>query len=126
MSYRALGENVYQLGPAPGSSTGIQFDTIVTASGLSGLRNAYRSVLSALGSCEMSGASRWLEAFAVPGLEPRTTTATATAVASAAARASAIPLMVRLLFRGWDGADSSRLADRFAVNQNRPGCEPAR
>src|SRR4051794_12576347 len=45
-SYRALGENVYQFGPAAGSSAGIQFDTIVTVSGLSGLRNAYRSVLS--------------------------------------------------------------------------------
>src|SRR5205823_213456 len=89
-----------QLGPAPGSSAGIQFDTIVTVSGLSGLRNAYRSVLSALGSCEISGASRWLEAFAVPGPEPRTTTATATAVASAAARASAIPLTARGLVRG--------------------------
>src|SRR4051794_40276302 len=35
---------------------------IVTVSGLSGLTNAYRSVLSAAGSPEMSGASRWLEA----------------------------------------------------------------
>src|SRR3954468_6611710 len=40
---------------------------IVTVSGLSGDTNAYRSVLSAVGSCEMSGASAWLEAFACFG-----------------------------------------------------------
>src|SRR6266540_7572178 len=48
--YRAAGENVYQFGPAAGSSPGIQFDTIVRVFGSSGLRNAYRSVLSADGS----------------------------------------------------------------------------
>src|SRR5580700_6793368 len=32
---------------------------IVTVSGSSGLTNAYRSVLSATGSLEISGASRW-------------------------------------------------------------------
>jgi hypothetical protein len=31
-------------------------DTIVAVDGLSGETNAYRSVLSAVGSCEMSGA----------------------------------------------------------------------
>src|SRR5262252_8389157 len=35
---------------------------IVTVSGRSGLRNAYRSVLSAIGSWLMRGASRWLDA----------------------------------------------------------------
>src|SRR3954454_19801201 len=40
---------------------------IVTVSGFSGDTNAYRSVLSAVGSCEMSGASAWLEAFACLG-----------------------------------------------------------
>src|SRR5689334_6878133 len=40
---------------------------IVTVLGLSGDTNAYRSVLSAVGSCEMSGASAWLEAFACFG-----------------------------------------------------------
>src|SRR5881227_1362818 len=39
-SYRADGENVYQFGPAAGSSPGITFEMIVTLSGLSGLRNA--------------------------------------------------------------------------------------
>src|SRR5262249_45551574 len=63
MLYRALGENVYQFGPAAGSSPGIQFETMVNVLGLSGLRNAYRSVLSAVGSSEISGASRWLDAL---------------------------------------------------------------
>jgi hypothetical protein len=40
MLYRAVGENVYQFGPAAGSSPGIQFETIVNVSGLSGLTNA--------------------------------------------------------------------------------------
>ena len=53
-------------------------------SGLSGLRNAYRSVLSALGSSEISGASRWLEA--VPALGPEPTTAAATAARAAPRR----------------------------------------
>src|SRR5262249_26614986 len=34
----------------------------VTVSGRSGLRNTYRSVLSAIGSWLMRGASRWLDA----------------------------------------------------------------
>src|SRR5919201_1347138 len=63
MSYRAVCENVYQFGPAAGSSPGIQLEMIVKVPGLSGLRNAYRSVLSAVGSSEISGASRWLEAL---------------------------------------------------------------
>src|SRR4051812_161515 len=39
----------------------------VTVPGLSGLTNAYVSVLSARGSPEINGASRWLDAFAVVG-----------------------------------------------------------
>ena len=50
-----------------GSSNGIQFATSVTVSGLSGLVNAYTSVLSAFGSPAISGASRWLEAVADGG-----------------------------------------------------------
>ena len=38
--YRAFGENVYQFGPAAGSSPGITFARSVTVFGLSGLRNA--------------------------------------------------------------------------------------
>ena len=56
--YRAFGENVYQFGPAAGSSPGMTFARIVTVLGLSGLRNAYRSVRSADGSSAISGASR--------------------------------------------------------------------
>src|ERR671936_953933 len=84
MLYRAVGENVYQFGPAAGSSPGIQLDTIVNVSGLSGLRNAYRSVLSAVGSSEISGASRWLDAVLEPGA--RRPAKIATSVAPAAAR----------------------------------------
>ena len=49
---------------------------IVTVSGLSGLRNAYVSVLSAEGSSEIRGASRWLDAWAAEGLPPRDANAT--------------------------------------------------
>src|SRR5919199_2082636 len=84
MLYRAEGENVYQFGPAAGSSPGIQFETIVNVSGLSGLTNAYRSVLSALGSSEINGASRWLDAVAAPG-PPRVAAATRSAASDAAA-----------------------------------------
>src|SRR6266540_4283864 len=45
----------------------MKLEMIVTVSGLSGERNAYRSVLSADGSSEISGASRWLEALPAPG-----------------------------------------------------------
>src|SRR5919201_333293 len=85
MSYRAVGENVYQFGPAAGSSPGIQLEMIVTVSGLSGLRNAYVSVLSADGSSAISGASRWLDACAAE-VEPRDARAATSAVAAAAAR----------------------------------------
>src|ERR671935_2764083 len=124
MSYRALGENVYQFGPAAGSSPGIQFEMIVTVSGLSGLRNAYRSVLSAVGSCEISGASRWLEAAAVDGPEPRTATAIPTAAASAAAmKARAIPLMFVSLRSSGTALVRRRLAFGSRLHQNRPRCE---
>src|SRR5215212_858179 len=85
--YRADCENVYQFGPAAGSSAGIQFEMIVTVSGRSGDRNAYRSVLSADGSSEISGASLWLDALPAAGPRP-TATATATA-APATSRSSA-------------------------------------
>src|SRR5919197_933996 len=83
MLYRALGENVYQFGPAAGSSPGIQLEMIVRVFGRSGLRNAYRSVLSAVGSSEISGASRWLEAVLDPG--PRRATKSARSAAPATA-----------------------------------------
>src|SRR5215208_510412 len=59
---------------------------IVTVSGRSGLRNAYVSVLSADGSSEISGASRWLEACAAEGPPPRDAHATIRAVEAAATR----------------------------------------
>src|SRR3712207_6448676 len=88
--YRAFGENVYQFGPAAGSSPGITFASSVTVFGLSGLRNAYTSVRSAAGSSEMSGASRWLDAVAGRSDEPPTTAAraaTATVASATSARA---------------------------------------
>src|ERR687886_2210659 len=85
MSYLADRENVYQFGPAAGSSPGIQLEMIVTVSGLSGLRNAYVSVLSAEGSSEINGASRWLDAWAA-GVGPRETSAVISAAEAAAAR----------------------------------------
>src|SRR5215831_5724884 len=96
MSYRADGENVYQLGPAAGSSPGIQSERIVTVSGLSGLRNAYRSVLSADGSSEMSGASRWLDALAADGPDPRATRVATRAAAPATARKTKATLRIVL------------------------------
>src|ERR1041385_475397 len=57
---------------------------MVNVLGLSGLRNAYRSVLSAVGSSEISGASRWLEAVLEPGA--RRPADRASSVAPAAAR----------------------------------------
>jgi hypothetical protein len=65
------------------------FEMIVTVSGLSGLRNAYRSVLSADGSSAMSGASRWLDAVPASGAGPRRTAATTTASTAPATTSSA-------------------------------------
>src|SRR5436190_119912 len=56
---------------------------IFAVDGLSGDTNAYRSVLSAVGSCEISGASRWLDAVADPG-PPRMATASPRAETAAA------------------------------------------
>src|SRR5437867_251383 len=94
MSYRAVGENVYQFGPAAGSSAGIQLEMIVTVAGLSGLRNAYVSVLSAVGSSEISGASRWLDAVAAAGPEPRVARPTASAETPATARRASASLRI--------------------------------
>src|SRR6516225_4458318 len=57
---------------------------MVNVLGLSGLRNAYRSVLSAVGSSEISGASRWLDA--VLALGARRPTKSAVRPAAAATR----------------------------------------
>src|SRR6185436_10871965 len=69
---------------------------IVTVSGASGLRNAYVSVLSAEGSSEINGASRWLEAWAVAGLPPRDVSAATSAARAAAARSRTASLRIVL------------------------------
>jgi hypothetical protein len=51
-------------------------------------------VLSAVGSSEISGASRWLDAFADAGPEPRATNPTTSAVAPAAAKTTHASLRI--------------------------------
>src|SRR5919202_5267251 len=110
MSYRAVGENVYQFGPAAGSSPGIQLETIVNVSGLSGLTNAYRSVLSALGSSEISGASRWLDAVAAPG-PPRVRAAATSAARDAATTTANASFLIPIApFRRPVGSSGRRLS----------------
>src|SRR5262249_56756285 len=98
MLYRALGENVYQFGPAAGSSPGIQFETTVNVLGLSGLRNAYRSVLSADGSSEIRGASRWLEAEPESGARRPTNSPSTVAPAAARRTSASLRMMVAAPF----------------------------
>ena len=62
--------------------------------GRSGLRNAYRSVLSAVGSSEISGASRWLDALPEPGPRRATKSAASTAPTTAS-RMNAQGLRIR-------------------------------
>src|SRR2546423_6976105 len=79
----------------------------VTVSGRSGLRNAYVSVLSAEGSSEIKGASRWLDASAAEGLPPRDVNAASSAPTAAAPRSRTASLrMVGLLLS--DGRSGSR------------------
>src|SRR3954468_9176863 len=93
MSYWASSANVKKFGPPAGSSKGIQLAMIVVVSGLSGLTNAYRSVLSYWGCPEISGASRWLEAEAAPG------SSVATPAAASPPAASALAIRVAMLLR---------------------------
>src|SRR3989442_14307957 len=51
--------NWKKFGPPAGSSRGMKFERIVTFEVSTGSTNAYRSVLSATGSFEIVGASRW-------------------------------------------------------------------
>src|SRR5215813_12953795 len=86
----------------------------VTVSGLSGDTNAYRSVLSAVGSCEISGASAWLDACEACGcrLLAVKPTPTAAATASPAARVLRGGLTMvsppRVLTRGVPATDVRR------------------
>src|SRR5947209_18477090 len=84
---------------------------IVAVSGLSGLRNTYRSVLSAVGSSEMSGASRWLEALLELGA--RRAPKSASRVAAAAARRMNAYLRIRAT--PFSDGRSGRRAFRVAV-----------
>src|SRR5207245_4309442 len=58
MEYVTSSPNSKKFGPPGGYSSGMKLARIVTVSGLSGLTNAYRSVLSATGSLAILGASR--------------------------------------------------------------------
>src|SRR5258705_5589291 len=101
---------------------------IVTLSGRSGLRNAYVSVLSAEGSSEINGASRWLDASAAAGLPPRDASAANSAPKAAAARTrtASFRIVLPAPFRRPVGvcggrhvcADSPHAPDRFDPNQN--------
>src|SRR5215218_3232061 len=106
--YLARSEKRYQLGPAAGSSAGIQLAITVRALGASGLLNAYRSVVSAEGSSAISGASRWLDAVLASGAGPlRTSTAAA----------SATPQMASTKVRMGDSAPFDRGQRVFARPQ---------
>src|SRR5512143_1228842 len=74
-----------------------------------------KSVMSAAGSSEISGASRWLAAFAVSGPGPRTRVATRPSAAAVSARppSRSLLLIVSPLDWGSDALYSPPLAKRF-------------
>src|SRR6266545_4107488 len=95
---------------------------IVTVSGRSGLRNAYVSVLSADGSSEINGASRWLDAWAAEGLPPRDANATISAAEAAAARRTNASFRIVLsllstVLAVMSGRDSQERPNRFGPNR---------
>src|SRR6266508_4364633 len=95
---------------------------IVTVSGRSGLRNAYVSVLSADGSSEINGASRWLDAWAAEGLPPRDANATISAAEAAAARRTNASFRIALsllsdVLAVMSGGDSHHRPNRFGPNR---------
>src|SRR2546425_3574662 len=96
---------------------------MVRVLGLSGLRNAYRSVLSAVGSSEISGASLWLEAVLELG-ERRPTKSASSVTPAAARRTNAIFRIVSAPFS--DGRSGSVCGRRNArdsrVAQDRFDC----
>src|SRR2546423_14884166 len=92
---------------------------MVRVFGLSGLRNAYRSVLSAVGSSEMSGASRWLEALLELGA--RRAPNSASSVAPAAARRMNAYLRIRATpFSDGRSVDVSFRWPSYAAHSHRP------
>src|SRR5215472_13983227 len=70
---------------------------MVTVSGLSGLTNAYTSVLSIAGSAATSGASRWLDATAAPGPNPYRPTPATMPVAARMIPARRLELVVVII-----------------------------
>src|SRR5438874_10185828 len=96
----------------------------VTVSGRSGLRNAYVSVLSAEGSSEIRGASRWLEAWAAEGLPPRDASAAISAAEAAAARRTSasfrIVLSLLSVVTCMSAADSQGWTNRFGPMREYP------
>src|SRR4051812_5999861 len=83
---------------------------MVKVLGLSGLRKAYRSVLSAVGSSEIRGASRWLDAVLEPGAR-RATKSAVSAAPTAASRMNA----QRLRIRCGSFLTAGRLGDQLVV-----------
>src|SRR5215471_12308538 len=79
-----------KFGPPAGSSSGIQLAIRTRRDGSAGSRKKYVSVLSATGSFEMPGASRWLD--------PRA----AAAVSRAAGKSAPRPLASIRRWRVWD------------------------
>src|SRR5437773_8315700 len=73
----------------------MKFATIVTMFVLSGLTNAYRSVLSARGSWLINGASEWLDALAAPGPGARVRITMSANAPSASAAAMTTGLRIR-------------------------------
>src|SRR6266513_2534348 len=85
-----------------------------TVSGRSGLLNAYVSVLSAEGSSEINGASRWLDACAAAGVPPREVSAATNAPEAAAARIRTASFRIVLLLLS-DGRSGSAVAVMTAL-----------
>src|SRR5262245_23552896 len=90
---------------------------IVNVDGLSGLRNAYRSVLSAVGSSEIRGASRWLDADVELGLGANASTSASSPLRP---RTMAIAFFIPFALLWWFGvgARSPNSRHRFG-----PGTE---
>src|SRR5581483_4930945 len=120
-----------------GSSPWTQFATMVTVFGLSGLRNTYRSVLSAVGSSEISGASRWLEALLEPGARRAPKSASIVAPAAASRMNAYLRIRVapfsdgRSVDSGWGwpsyAAHSQHPTDRFGrVRESSGGARGSR
>src|SRR6266545_3911844 len=92
---------------------------IVTVSGLSGLTKAYTSVLSAVGSWLMSGASRWLDA---PARLTRVPSITATSVTMTNLRA----VIVHSLLTNEGVSKGHRVVSPYTEGREELDCGPLR